>query len=221
MKRSIINRAFSDAQACFRRYCWALPKKSLHACGWAAHEFATAEPGDKRLLKRLERIATGFAEHPGAAIPQARGDAQSAQKRLPDRRAPARERRAAEARADGGPGRGLASCGAACNSCAPSPQRGHVLGPKNVGNTQDATPLEWSERMAESEMTRLDGRIFHGGAPRARWDYTTSLFGLSLHHLGQQIGDEKMVEYGMKTALSFLERGRFLAQAALPMADVA
>ncbi len=75
---------------------------------------------------------------------------------------------------------------------------------ESVKTFGDATPLEWSKRMAESEMTRLDGRIHYGGAPRARWDYTTSLFGLSLHHLGEQTGDERMVEYGMKTALSFL-----------------
>ncbi|MGH8018063.1 MAG: hypothetical protein ACREIA_07200 [Opitutaceae bacterium] len=32
------------------------------------------------------------------------------------------------------------SCGVACKCCAPSPQRGHVSGRKNVGNTQDKSP---------------------------------------------------------------------------------
>ncbi|HEX9782828.1 MAG TPA: glycoside hydrolase family 88 protein, partial [Opitutaceae bacterium] len=68
----------------------------------------------------------------------------------------------------------------------------------------DVILLEWSRRMVESEMVCLGETIFHDGVPRARWDYTTSLFGLSLLHLGNALGDEKMVEYGAKTAESFI-----------------
>jgi unsaturated rhamnogalacturonyl hydrolase len=68
----------------------------------------------------------------------------------------------------------------------------------------DASPLKWSERMARSEMERRGEGMFHGGSPRARWGYETSLLGLSLLHLGAQLGDDAMVEYGAKTAESFL-----------------
>lgn len=68
----------------------------------------------------------------------------------------------------------------------------------------DATPLEWSERLAKSEMTRLGERIFHGGAPRARWDYTTSLFGLSLLQLSEATGKDGYAEWGAKTVESFI-----------------
>ena len=45
---------------------------------------------------------------------------------------------------------------------------------------QGATPLEWSRRMADSEMARRGETMFYQGAPRARWDYSTSLLGLAL-----------------------------------------
>src|SRR5690606_2646719 len=35
---------------------------------------------------------------------------------------------------------------------------------------RDATPLEWSKRMADSEMARRGDSMFYQGAPRARWD---------------------------------------------------
>src|SRR5215217_51722 len=47
----------------------------------------------------------------------------------------------------------------------------------------NATPLEWSKRMADSEMARRGSTMFYQGSERARWDYTTSLFGLSLMKL--------------------------------------
>ncbi|MGH8020960.1 MAG: IS4 family transposase, partial [Opitutaceae bacterium] len=81
-KAPAINSEFSHCTSTSYVSCEGMPsdvsKESLHARGWAAHEFATAELGDKRLVKRLERIATDFAEHPGAAIPQACGDAHQA-----------------------------------------------------------------------------------------------------------------------------------------------
>ena len=49
-----------------------------------------------------------------------------------------------------------------------------------------ATPLDWSQRMGRSEMQRYGERLFHGGAPRARWDYTTTLLGLSLMKLSER-----------------------------------
>jgi len=40
---------------------------------WATHEFAHASLTDRRLVKRLITLATNFAQHPTAAIPQACG----------------------------------------------------------------------------------------------------------------------------------------------------
>jgi hypothetical protein len=40
---------------------------------WATHEFAHAQLPDPRLVKRLMTLATDFAQHPTAAIPQACG----------------------------------------------------------------------------------------------------------------------------------------------------
>ncbi|ACB77543.1 glycoside hydrolase family 88 protein [Opitutus terrae] len=69
----------------------------------------------------------------------------------------------------------------------------------------DATPLEWSKRMAQSEMARKGDTMFHGGSrARARWDYTTSLFGLSLLKLADRTGDRTFADYGAQTAESFI-----------------
>ena len=68
----------------------------------------------------------------------------------------------------------------------------------------DATPLEWSKRMADSEMARRGDSMFFGRGERARWDYTTSLFGLSLIKLAERTGNAAYADYGAKTAESFL-----------------
>ena len=45
----------------------------------------------------------------------------------------------------------------------------------------DTTPLEWSQRLAESEMARRGDRQFFGGSnPQARLDYTAALFGTTV-----------------------------------------
>jgi len=51
---------------------------SEHSCDqvgtdWAAHEFAHAQLPDRRLVQRLITVATDFAQHPTAPIPQACG----------------------------------------------------------------------------------------------------------------------------------------------------
>jgi unsaturated rhamnogalacturonyl hydrolase len=68
-----------------------------------------------------------------------------------------------------------------------------------------ATPLEWSQRMARSEMARYGDRLFHGGSnPRARWDYTSSLLGLSMIKLADATGDRAYAEWGAQTVESFV-----------------
>ncbi|HYC73067.1 MAG TPA: glycoside hydrolase family 88 protein, partial [Opitutaceae bacterium] len=69
---------------------------------------------------------------------------------------------------------------------------------------EGASPLEWSRRMADSEMARRGDSMFQGGAPRARWDYTTTLFGLSLLKLADRTGHAPYAEYGAKTAESYV-----------------
>ena len=70
-------------------------------------------------------------------------------------------------------------------------------------NFSGATPLEWSTRLARSEMMRRGDSLFYG-APKAHWDYTSALFGQSLVRLGEKLHDQTMVEYGFKTAESFI-----------------
>ncbi|MDR3458117.1 MAG: glycoside hydrolase family 88 protein [Verrucomicrobiae bacterium] len=50
-----------------------------------------------------------------------------------------------------------------------------------------ATPLEWSQRLAASQMAR------HHGAPK--WDYTVGLFSLSLLKLNEQAPDPRYVKF--------------------------
>jgi unsaturated rhamnogalacturonyl hydrolase len=69
-----------------------------------------------------------------------------------------------------------------------------------------ASPLEWSKRMADSEMARRTDTMFHGGSrERARWDYTTSLFGLSLLKLAERTGNNAYADYGAKTVETFVQ----------------
>lgn len=56
-----------------------------------------------------------------------------------------------------------------------------------------ATPLEWSERMANSEMSRLPAQ--------PQWDYTNSLFALALLKLGERAGDAAYTAYARRVVL--------------------
>ena len=79
-----------------------------------------------------------------------------------------------------------------------------------------ATPLEWSQRLAASEMARRGDTLFHDGSnSRARWDYTTSLFGLSLLKLAERTGDPATAAYGAKTAESFIDADGAIATYAM------
>src|ERR1700749_3945809 len=57
---------------------------------------------------------------------------------------------------------------------------------------EGATPLEWSTRLADSQMARV------GAAPRARWDYTDALFAVSLLHLADGTGKAAYSDYATK-----------------------
>jgi unsaturated rhamnogalacturonyl hydrolase len=73
-----------------------------------------------------------------------------------------------------------------------------------------STPLEWSQRLARSEMARYGKNLEAGGTGFARggkpgdahWDYSPSVFALSLVKLGERTGDEAMVQYGIRAVAS-------------------
>ncbi len=54
-----------------------------------------------------------------------------------------------------------------------------------------ATPLQWSVRMADSEITRRGGSLSYQEGGTAKWDYTVGLFTLSLVKLGERIQEPR------------------------------
>jgi unsaturated rhamnogalacturonyl hydrolase len=80
-----------------------------------------------------------------------------------------------------------------------------TAGAQDVPRFNGATPLEWSVRMADSEMARRGDRHFFGGSnPRARIDYTTSFFGTALVKLADRTGNQAYADYGLKFGTSFV-----------------
>lgn len=68
----------------------------------------------------------------------------------------------------------------------------------------ETRPLEWSQRLAKSEMARRGGTLFKDGAPKARWDYTSGLFAHSLLDLGGRTGDQPVIDCAAKLVDSFI-----------------
>lgn len=67
-----------------------------------------------------------------------------------------------------------------------------------------APPLEWSRRMADSEMARLGDSLFHGQSKTARWTYDRTLFGLALLKLADTTDTQAYADFGAATAESFI-----------------
>ncbi|AOS44485.1 Unsaturated rhamnogalacturonyl hydrolase YteR [Lacunisphaera limnophila] len=68
-----------------------------------------------------------------------------------------------------------------------------------------ATPLEWSVKLADSEIARLGDKHFFGGSnPKARIDYTTAFFGTALVKLADRTGKNAYADYGLKFGTSFV-----------------
>ncbi len=62
-----------------------------------------------------------------------------------------------------------------------------------------ATPLEWSRRLADSEMKRIGTGYAAGGTlagRNARWDYTPGVLALSLVQLGEATKHDAYIKYG-------------------------
>lgn len=66
-----------------------------------------------------------------------------------------------------------------------------------------ATPLQWSERLAQSEMKRLGDSLEAGGAnPKARWDYSPGVLALALVRLGDHTGNVSYTDFGTRAVAS-------------------
>jgi len=79
-----------------------------------------------------------------------------------------------------------------------------LLPAENPPEFGGAPPLEWSQRLADSEMERWGDQLFHGKSDKARWTYDRTLFGLALLKLAEVTGKEAYADYGAQTAESFI-----------------
>jgi unsaturated rhamnogalacturonyl hydrolase len=85
---------------------------------------------------------------------------------------------------------------ALCASCATS----NVSTPEFSG----ATPLQWSSRLADSEMARLGDTLIWKQGGKAKWDYTAGLFTLSLLKLDACAPDPRYVTFAENAIGSFI-----------------
>src|SRR5215831_13003143 len=67
-----------------------------------------------------------------------------------------------------------------------------------------ATPLQWSIRMADSEIARLGDKLVWKPDSRAKWDYTAGLFTLSLVKLNQRTSDLRYLQFAENAIGSFI-----------------
>ena len=76
--------------------------------------------------------------------------------------------------------------------------------PAPVKTISGATPLEWSQRLANSEMFRRDDSLAWKPGGKAKWDYTVGLFTLSLLKLNEVAPDPRYVEFTERAIGSFI-----------------
>jgi unsaturated rhamnogalacturonyl hydrolase len=67
-----------------------------------------------------------------------------------------------------------------------------------------STPLQWSVRMADSEMARRGDSLAWKEGGTAKWDYTTGLFTLSLLKLHEHVHDPRYVAFAENAIGSFI-----------------
>ena len=66
-----------------------------------------------------------------------------------------------------------------------------------------ATPLEWAQRLADSEMKRLGTSYEAGGSdPKARWHYAPGVLALALVRLGEETKQENYIKFGTRAVAS-------------------
>lgn len=83
-----------------------------------------------------------------------------------------------------------------CASCATSGSK--------TPEFSGATPLQWSARLADSEITRLGDRLNWQEGGKAKWDYTAGLFTLSLLKLNAVEPEPRYVTFTEKAIGSFI-----------------
>jgi unsaturated rhamnogalacturonyl hydrolase len=67
-----------------------------------------------------------------------------------------------------------------------------------------AAPLEWSQRLADSEMARRGDSLSWKPDDKAKWDYTTGLFTFALLQLNEQAKDPRYFKFAGDTIGSFV-----------------
>lgn len=67
-----------------------------------------------------------------------------------------------------------------------------------------ATPLQWSARMADSEMARRGDSLAWKNGGAAKWDYTAGLFTLALLKLNESAPDARYVAFATNAIGSFI-----------------
>ena len=75
---------------------------------------------------------------------------------------------------------------------------------ESVEQFSGATPVEWSTRLAHSELARQAGALEAGATPRSRWDYTSGLFAFSLQQLAGQTGDTALLAAGDRIVTTYI-----------------
>jgi unsaturated rhamnogalacturonyl hydrolase len=66
------------------------------------------------------------------------------------------------------------------------------------------TPLQWSVRLADSEMARRGDQLNWKEHGAAKWDYTTGLFALALLELSQSTREARFRDFSERTLSSFI-----------------
>ena len=80
-----------------------------------------------------------------------------------------------------------------------------ALGAAGPDKFDGATPLEWSRRLADSEMKRIGTGYDAGGTldgRSARWDYAPSVLALGLVRLGEETRNDAYISYGTRMVAS-------------------
>src|SRR5579862_1854823 len=68
------------------------------------------------------------------------------------------------------------------------------------------TPLQWSQRLADSEMGHRGDSLKWKPGGKAKWDYTTGLFTFALLKLNEYVSDPHAVQFATDTIGSFIVR---------------
>jgi unsaturated rhamnogalacturonyl hydrolase len=69
----------------------------------------------------------------------------------------------------------------------------------------DATPLEWSQRLADAEMARKGDSLDWKADGKAKWDYAAGLFTLSLVKLSEATHDVRYEKFSEEAIGSFID----------------